>query len=129
MLYEHVLGIVGEDNAPEEQFTWDNITTTADPELLKPTFLHRYRKQLKARSHVAFLGLRAEGEHRVREVALYSCLGMWPGCIPTEAPALVYHHGSGMFGDQYLEQFYPLVHESLGLWLRTASGALLRRSE
>jgi hypothetical protein len=121
MLYEYVLSIVGEENAPEEQFTMDTITTIEDPELLKPTFLHRYREQLMARSHVAFLGLHAEGEHRVREVALYSCLGMWAGCIPTQAPALVYHHGSGVFSDQYLEQFFPAVLESLQLWLRLLS--------
>jgi hypothetical protein len=126
MLYEYVLSIVGEDNAPEEQFTMDTIATTERPELLKPRFLHRYKKQLEASSVVAFLGLHAKGKHRVKEVALYSCLGLWAGCIPAEAPALIYHHGSGAFSDWHMERFYPASHESLKLWLRTASGALLR---
>jgi hypothetical protein len=127
MLYEYVLSIVGEENSPEEQFTMDTIKTIEDPELLKPTFLHQYREELQARSHVAFLGLHAKGEHRVSDVALYSCLGMWAGCIPTEAPALVYRHGSVAFGKRRVQHFYPAVLESLQLWLRTASGALLRR--
>jgi hypothetical protein len=28
------------------------------------------------------------------EVGLNSCTGRWAGCIPGDAPALVYHHGA-----------------------------------
>jgi hypothetical protein len=126
MLYEHVLSIVGQENAPSEQFNMQNITAVEDPELLKPLFLVKYTDELQAKSDVAFLGL--YHPHRGHEVALYSCLGKWAGCIPWNAPALVYHHGSGWYDDEYRKEFRPVVLESVILWLRIASGELLRRS-
>ena len=121
-MYEHVLSIVGAANAPLETFAAkpENITFVEDPELLKPHNLAPFETALRAQSQVAFVGL--SDHHNMREVALYSCLGKWFGCIPHNASALVYHHGSSVFGDDYLLEFRPAVLHSLQLWLGMASG-------
>ena len=127
MIYDNVLHIVGKENAPHEpQFESrisDKFDEVEDPELLKPAFLSKFTAKLQRQSAVGFIGL-AE-HHPMQEVSLYSCIGMWSGCIPTNAPALVYHHGSGAFGydKEYLMRFRPAVLRSLDLWLAMATGA------
>jgi hypothetical protein len=92
MLYDHVLSIVGPENAPREDKPRSRFFTIQVLNLLKPSFLVQHVPALRARSHVGFVGL--SEPYDTRQVGLNSCVGRWEGCIPADAPALVYHHGA-----------------------------------
>jgi hypothetical protein len=92
MVYDHVLDVVGPEKAPQEKKAVGELYKLDQVELLKPAFLHTQAAALQARAQVGFVGMSVPYDKT--EVGLNSCVGRWRGCIPTDAPALVYHHGA-----------------------------------
>ena len=123
MLYEHVIQIVGKENAPQEQVPLEELHKTEEIELLKPPFLSRYSTQLHAQSDVAFVGL--SKAYVKTQVGLNSCMDRWTGCIPGDAPALIYHHGYKAYSDESIADYLTAVSDAIDLWLKSVHGFLL----
>ena len=113
IIFEDTLRIVGPVAVDQKG---NSVESTADT-LMQPRCLYKHRAKLARDSRFGFVGLQADSsDHNERQVALNSCLGMWAGCIPTDAPALVYHHGAAVFDDEYLKQFRGPIVAALELW-------------
>ena len=90
--------------------------------LLSPQTLTANEAALRDRCPIGFVNLAFE--HPVWSVALVSCMGNWRGCIPSNAPALVYHHGTN---DERILAYRPRVQAALRLWVISYGDAWLTR--
>jgi hypothetical protein len=121
VLWDHLTQVLGPNATLSNRKTNEtNIPIRDVSRLLKPANIVQFKDVLAARAHVALVGA-AAGGHDAREVALHSCLGLWPGCIPKGSPALHYHHGTqwagGVRNETFLASFRLRILRALQLWL------------
>ena len=89
--------------------------------LLAPSTLAANEDAMRERGAVAFIN--AAFDHPTSEVALTSCNGHWNGCIPSGAPALVYHHGTN---DKRIDSYRPKVQALVKMWVINFGDSWLR---
>ena len=126
-MYHHIVKIVGRSHMSSAQFTvnghWFDsaIKAEQEPFILTPSYLLQHYHTLEKKSEIGFIGL----PYQQWQAGLNSCVGRWGGCIPTSAPALVYHHGAAAFTDESNKHFRERAFDAVKLWMGTLSGALL----